>query len=55
MRMMIVNMLFGVLGGADNPDNSKISVQIGGVQVIMIIDSGASCNVLVFTLLVKYS
>ena len=37
---------FGVLGGADNPDNGKISVKIGGVQVTMIIDSGASCNVL---------
>ena len=37
---------FGVLGGADNPDNGEISVKIGGVQVTMIIDSGASCNVL---------
>ncbi|XP_015779025.1 PREDICTED: uncharacterized protein K02A2.6-like [Acropora digitifera] len=37
---------FGVLGGADNPDNGEIFVQIGGVQVTMIIDSGASCNVL---------
>ena len=37
---------FGVLGGVDNPDNSEISVKIGGVQVTMIIDSGASCNVL---------
>ena len=35
---------FGVLGGADNPDNGEISVKIGGVQVTMIIDSGASCN-----------
>ena len=40
------NDAFGVLGGADNPDNGKISVKIGGVQVTMIIDSGASCNVL---------
>ena len=37
---------FGVLGGADNPDNGETSVKIGGVQVTMIIDSGASCNVL---------
>ena len=37
---------FAVLGGADNPDNGEISVKIGGVQVTMIIDSGASCNVL---------
>ena len=37
---------FGVLGGADNPENGEIFVQIGGVQVTMIIDSGASCNVL---------
>ena len=37
---------FGVLGGADNPDNGEISVKIEGVQVTMIIDSGASCNVL---------
>ena len=37
---------FGVLGGADNPDNGEISVKIGGVQVTMIIHSGASCNVL---------
>ena len=37
---------FGVLGGADNPDHGEISVKIGGVQVTMIIDSGASCNVL---------
>ena len=37
---------FGVLGGADNPDDSEISVKIGRVQVTMIIDSGASCNVL---------
>ena len=25
--------VFGVLGGADNPDNFEISVKIGGVQV----------------------
>ena len=37
---------FGVLGGADNPDNGEISVKIGGVQVTMTIDFGASCNVL---------
>ena len=37
---------FAVLGGADNPNNGEISVKIGGVQVTMIIDSGASCNVL---------
>ena len=37
---------FAVLGGADNPDNVEISVKIGGVQVTMIIGSGASCNVL---------
>ena len=37
---------FDVLGGADNPDNGEISVKIGGVQVTMIIASGASCNVL---------
>ena len=37
---------FGVLGGADNPDNGEISVKIEGVQVTIIIDSGASCNVL---------
>ena len=37
---------FGVLGGVDNPNNGKISVKIGGVHVTMIIDSGASCNVL---------
>ena len=37
---------FGVLGGADNPDNGKISVKLGGVQVTMIINFGASCNVL---------
>ena len=37
---------FGVLGGADNPDSGEISVKIRGVQVTMIIDSGASCNVL---------
>ena len=37
---------FGVLGGADNPDNGEISVKIEGVQVAMIIYSGASCNVL---------
>ena len=37
---------FGVLGGADNPDNGEISVKIGRVQVTLIIDSGASCNVL---------
>ncbi|XP_068703709.1 uncharacterized protein [Montipora foliosa] len=30
---------FGVLGGADNPDNGEISVKIGEVQVTMIIDS----------------
>ena len=34
------------MGGADNPDNGEISVKIRGVQVTMIIDSGASCNVL---------
>ena len=37
---------FAVLGGADNPNNGKISVKIGGVQVTMIIDFGASNNVL---------
>ena len=37
---------FGVLGGADNPDNGKSSVKTGGVQVTMVIDSGASCDVL---------
>ena len=37
---------FGVLGGADNPDNGEISVKIGGVQVTMIIDSGANCTIL---------
>ena len=37
---------FAVLGGADNPNNGEISVKIGGVQVTMIIDSAASCNVL---------
>ena len=36
----------GVLSCADNPDNGEISVKIGGVQVTMIIDSGASCIVL---------
>ena len=35
---------FGVLGGADNPDNGEISVNIGGVQVSMITDSGACYN-----------
>ena len=34
------------MGGADNSDNEEISVKIGGVQVTVIIDSGASCNVL---------
>ena len=37
---------FGVLGGADKSDNGEISVKIRGVQITMIIDSGASCNVL---------
>ena len=26
---------FGVLGGVDNPDNGKLSVKIGGVQVVV--------------------
>ena len=37
---------FGVLGGADNLDIGEISVKTGGVPVTMIIDSGASYNVL---------
>ena len=37
---------FGVLGGADNPEYGKICVKIGGAQVTIIIDSGASSNVL---------
>ena len=32
---------FGVLGGADNPDNGEMSVKIGGVQVTAAI---ASCK-----------
>ena len=35
---------FVVLGGAYSPDNGEISVKVGGVQVTMIIDSGASYN-----------
>ena len=42
----LMKYAFGVLGDADNPDNGEISVKIRGVQVTMIIDSGASCNVL---------
>ena len=34
------------MGGADNPDKGEISVKIGGVQVTITIDFGASCNVL---------
>ena len=37
---------FGVLGGVDNRDNGRSSVKIDGVQVIMTIFSGASCNAL---------
>ena len=39
---------FVVLGGAYSQDNGEISVKIGGVQVTMIIDSGASQFVGVF-------
>ena len=34
------------MGGVDNPENGRMSVQIDGVQVTMTICPGASCNAL---------
>lgn len=44
--MVIVNMPLVFLDGAAKSDNSRLSVKIGEVQITMILDFGASCNVL---------
>mgnify|MGYP000008268956 CR=1 FL=1 len=46
MQMMIVNMPLVFLDGTAKSNNSRHSVKIGEVQITMILDSGASCNVL---------
>ena len=46
MQTMIMNTPLVFLDGAANPDNSRLSVKIGEDQITMILDSGASCNVL---------
>ena len=46
MQMIIVNMPLVFLDGAAKSDNSRLSLKIGEVQITVILDSGASCNVL---------
>ena len=44
--MMIVNNAFDILDDSNVSSDGKIPVKIGGLPVTMVIDSGASCNVI---------